>query len=156
MLASEKGHTRLMEAVNLLDKINSSDASTFDVSAWQQKCYDAMNDDFNTPILIANLFDAVKYINQLNDQKATITTDDLALLTSTLNAFTFDILGLMNESESDNNSDKLSGTIELLIKLRAEAKANKDYALSDQIRDELIAIGVQLKDGRDGTSFSLN
>ncbi len=156
LLASEKGHNRLMEAINLLDKINTSDSSTFDVSAWQQKCYDAMNDDFNTPILIANLFEAVKYVNQLNDQKASITADDLALLTSTLNAFTFDILGLMNESESDNNSDKLSGTIELLIKLRAEAKANKDYALSDQIRDELIAIGVQLKDGREGTSFSLN
>ena len=107
-------------------------------------------------ILIANLFEAVKYVNQLNDQKASITADDLVLLTTTLNAFTFDILGLMNESESDNNSDKLSGTIELLIKLRAEAKANKDYALSDQIRDELTAIGVQLKDGREGTSFSLN
>ena len=156
LLASEKGHNRLMEAINLLDKINTGDSSTFDVSAWQQKCYDAMNDDFNTPILIANIFEAVKYVNQLNDQKASITTDDLALLTSTLNAFTFDILGLMNESESDNNSDKLSGTIELLIKLRAEAKANKDYALSDQIRDELIAIGVQLKDGREGTSYSLN
>jgi cysteinyl-tRNA synthetase len=156
LLASEKGHNRLMEAINLLDKINSSDTSTFDVSAWQQKCDDAMNDDFNTPILLANLFDAVKYINQLNDQKASITADDLAVLTSNLNVFTFDILGLMNESESDNNSDKLSGTIELLIKLRGEAKANKDYALSDQIRDELIAIGVQLKDGREGTSFSLN
>ena len=156
LLASEKGHNRLMEAINLLDKINSADTSTFDISAWKQKCYDAMNDDFNTPILIANLFDAVKFINQLNDKKASITSKDLDLLTSTLNAFTFDILGLMNESKSDNNTDKLSGTIELLIKLRAEAKANKDYALSDQIRNELISLGVQLKVGREGTTFSLN
>lgn len=156
LLASEKGHNRLMEAINLLDKITPSDASTFDISAWQQKCYDAMNDDFNTPILIAHLFEAVKFINQLNDKKANITAVDLELLTNTLNAFTFDILGLMDEAETESGSDKLSGTIELLIKLRAEAKANKDYALSDQIRDELIAIGVQLKDGREGTSFSLN
>lgn len=156
LLASEKGHNRLMEAINLLGKITPSDTSTFDVSAWQQKCYDAMNDDFNTPVLIANLFEAVKLINQLNDKNANITSDDLELLTKTLNAFTFDILGLMDETEVESSSDKLTGTIELLIKLRAEAKANKDYALSDQIRDELIAIGVQLKDGREGTSFSLN
>ena len=156
LLASEKGHKRLMDAIDLLDKIKPSETSSFNVEAWKQKCYDAMNDDFNTPILIANLFDAVKFINQINDNKATITIEDLAILTSTLNSFTFDILGLMNEATTDNNSDTLSGTIELLIKLRAEAKANKEYALSDQIRNELITLGVQLKDGREGTTFSLN
>ena len=156
LLASEKGHKRLMDAIDSLKNIKSGDTSSFNVDAWTQKCYDAMNDDFNTPILIANLFDAVKHINQVKDNKATITKDDLALLKTSLNAFVFDILGLMNEATTDNNPDTLSGTIELLIKLRAEAKANKEYALSDQIRNELIALGVQLKDGREGTTFSLN
>lgn len=156
LLASEKGFNRLMDAINTLDNIKTGDSSSFDVASWTQKCYDAMNDDFNTPILIAYLFEAVKYINQINDQKASITTEDLAKLKQVLNDFVFDILGLVNESKSSNNSDKLSGTVELLIKLRAEAKANKDYALSDQIRDELKELGIQLKDGREGTTFSLS
>ena len=156
LLASEKGHNRLMEAINLLDNLKTENNSTFNVKEWAEKCYAAMNDDFNTPILIANLFDAAKYINQINDEKATITKEDLVSLKTSLNAFVFDILGLMNEASADNNSDKLSGTIELLIKLRAEAKANKDYSLSDQIREELMTLGVQLKDGREGTTFSLN
>ena len=80
----------------------------------------------------------------------------LELLKTSLNAFVFDVLGLMNEATTDNNSDTLSGTIELLIKLRAEAKANKEYAISDKIRKELVAWVVQLKDGREGTTFSLN
>jgi cysteinyl-tRNA synthetase len=156
LLASEKGHKRLMDAINILDKLKTSETTSFDINAWTQKCYNALNDDFNTPILIANLFDVVKFINQINDGKATISETDLALLKTSLNAFAFDVLGLINETVTNDNSETLSGTIELLIKLRAEAKANKDYALSDQIRDELLALGVQLKDGREGTSFSIN
>ncbi|MFD0965074.1 cysteine--tRNA ligase [Pseudofulvibacter geojedonensis] len=156
LLASEKGFNKLMDAINLLNSLEISKESSFGIQSWKQKCYDAMNDDFNTPILIAHLFEAVKFINQINDKTAHITKDDLDILSNTMNAFVFDILGLVNESKNSNNSDKLSGTIELLIKLRAEAKANKDYALSDQIRDELKELGVQLKDGREGTTFSLN
>jgi cysteinyl-tRNA synthetase len=156
LLASEKGHKRLMDAINLLDKLKTAEKTSFDVNTWKQKCYDALNDDFNTPILIANLFEAVKFINQINDGKATITKDDLENIKTALNAFAFDVLGLINETITNDNSKTLSGTIELLIKLRAEAKANKDYALSDQIRDQLLELGVQLKDGREGTSFSIN
>jgi cysteinyl-tRNA synthetase len=156
LLASEKGHKRLMDAINLLEKLKTTEKTSFDVNTWKQKCYDALNDDFNTPILIANLFEAVKFINQINDGKATITKDDLENLKTALNAFAFDVLGLINETITNDNSKTLSGTIELLIKLRAEAKANKDYALSDQIRDQLLELGVQLKDGREGTSFSIN
>lgn len=153
--ASEKGFNKLMDALKTIDRIQSEAATKgFNVSAWRQKCYDAMNDDFNSPILIANLFDAVKFINQLNEKKGSISNEDLSLLKITLNAFIFDILGLVDQTSNSEDTNALSGTVELLIKLRAEAKANKDYALSDQIRDELLALGIQLKDGRGGTTFS--
>lgn len=116
-----------------------------------------MNDDFNTPILIAHLFDAVKQIHLIKDGKATITASDLKLLLETINAFVFDVLGLEdNNAFAKADDSKLSGTVELLIKLRKEARENKDFALSDKIRDELIELGIQLKDGREGTTFTVN
>jgi len=156
LLASEKGFFRLMDAINLIDDLNTSDSSSFDVSEWKQKCYDAMNDDFNTPILIATLFDAVKFINQIKDGNASITKYDLELLKQTLEAFVFDVLGLVNVAKEDSSSDKLSGAIEILIELRNEARQNKDFALSDKIRDELADVGIQLKDSREGTTFTTN
>jgi cysteinyl-tRNA synthetase len=153
--ASEKGHSKLMEAVNYLDKIEASKTSTFNVQEWTKSCYDAMNDDFNTPILIANLFEAVKTINHIKEQNASLTIEDLEEFKTVLNGFVFDVLGLMNESSQDN-SDKINGVVALLIKLRKEARENKDWALSDQIRDELIVLGIQLKDGKEGTTFSVN
>ncbi len=157
LLAAEKGFNKLMEAIDVLEKLLTSDTTTgFDLKTWTTGCYNAMNDDFNTPILIAELFSAVKYINQIKDGKATITKTDLSILTATIHAFVFDILGLINTSKSTNNSDKLGDTVGVLIKLRAEARANKDFVLSDKIRDELLAIGIQLKDGKDSTSFTTN
>jgi cysteinyl-tRNA synthetase len=158
LLASEKGFNRLMDAIHLLDNLPTSSTSTFHVSEWEQKCYDAMNDDFNSPILIAHLFEAAKFINQLNDEKATVSKGDLATLKETIHAFVFDIMGLLDTASSDVNgkSDKLTGTVELLIKLRQEARANKDFALSDQIRNELDALGIQLNDGKEGTTFGLS
>lgn len=156
LLASEKGFYRLMDAVSNLDKLKSAETSSIDINAWQQKCYDAMNDDFNSPILIAHLFEAAKYINQIKEGTATLSSKDLTLFKNSINAFVFDILGLQNESKSEAEGDKLEGAVELLIKLRQQARANKDFALSDQIRDELAEVGIQLKDSRDGTSFSVN
>lgn len=158
LLASEKGYNKLMDAVNTLPKLQAAANTTnFDISAWKQSCYNAMNDDFNSPILIAELFSAVKFINQVKDGKATISSEDLETLSTTINDFVFDILGLQNVSEcGEESTDKLSDTVEVLIKMRAEARANKDFALSDKIRDELAAIGIQLKDGKDGTTFSTN
>ena len=155
LLASEKGYNKLMEALSILKELKTAKESSFDVQAWKQKCYDAMNDDFNTPILIANLFEAVKFINQVKDNKGTVSVSDAELLSATLNSFVYDILGLINDSK-EQSSDKLGGVVELLIKLRKEARDNKDWALSDQIRDELAALGIQLKDGREGTTFSVN
>ncbi len=158
LLASEKGFNRLMDAYHLLDELKTSETSSYDVAAWRQKCYDAMNDDFNSPILIAQLFEAVKQINVINEGKAEITKEDLELLRESMRDFLFEVLGLVDTAEAadDDAGNKLSGTVELLIKLRAEARANKDFATSDKIRDELLELGIQLKDGKDGTSFSLN
>jgi len=155
--ASEKGFNKLMEAVNALDKLaHSSETSNFDIHTWKANCYSAMNDDFNTPILIAELFSAVKFINQVKDQKASISKTDLDTLQETMHAFIFDVLGLENAMSNNDSSDKLSDAVEVLIKLRTEARANKDFALSDKIRDELASVGIQLKDGKDGTAFSTN
>lgn len=155
LLASEKGYQKLMEAVKSLASIAPGKSSDFDVAAWRQKCYDAMNDDFNTPILIANIFEAVKFINLLKDKKASSTAADLDLLKETMQVFVFDILGLIDEN-TQQSAGKVEGVVELLIKLRKEARENKDWALSDQIRDELLALGIQLKDGREGTTFTIN
>ena len=154
--ASEKGFYRLMEALRNLKEIKPNENSTIDVQSWKQKCYDAMNDDFNSPILIAHLFDAVKMINLLKEEKETISKSDLENLSVTMNAFVFDVLGLVDETqESGKTTNKLEEVVDLLIDMRNEARANKNFALSDEIRDKLLAIGIQLKDGKEGTSFSL-
>lgn len=156
MIASEKGFIRLMEAVKVLNSIAPDDKkqSEFSLTEWKNKCYEALTDDFNSPILIAHLFEAVKYIFALNDGKETISTADLEDLKSTLNAFIFDVLGLQTVEE--NNNEKLDQTLKVLIELRNQARKSKNFELSDQIRDKLLAEGIELKDGRDGTSYVLN
>jgi cysteinyl-tRNA synthetase len=154
MLASEKGFDRLMEAIKILRGLKTSSESSFNVSDWKQKCLDALLDDFNSPILIANLFEAVKFINSVKENKATISAADLELLNESLNAFVFDVLGLQDVNQSLANNDKLEGVINLLIGMRNQARADKNWAMSDQIRDELLALGIQLKDSKEGTTFS--
>ena len=156
LLASEKGCLKLMDAVSSLSKIEATkDSNGFDVIKWKSHCYAAMNDDFNTPILIAELFSAVKYINQIKSNKASISELNLISLKEVMHHFVFDILGLKNETSNDQNQ-KLGATVELLIKMRNEARAEKNFSLSDKIRDELIKIGIQLKDSNDGTAFTIN
>ena len=154
LLAAEKGFHRLMEAVAALKGIQAAQTSTLDVAQWRAACYEAMNDDFNAPILIAQLFEGVRFVNLLKDGKESLSADDLKLFTDTMNAFVFDVLGLENSTAAADDS-KLEGTVNLLISMRNEARANKNWALSDQIRDQLAAIGIELKDGKDGTTFSL-
>ncbi|MBX9808244.1 MAG: cysteine--tRNA ligase [Flavobacteriaceae bacterium] len=155
ILAAEKGFYRLMEAVDGLKELKSSATSTLDISSWKQSCYDAMNDDFNSPILIAQLFEGVRFINLLKDNSATLTAEDLKTFSSSMRSFVFDVLGLKDEKLDGNNSEKLDGVINMLIGMRNEARANKDFAMSDQIRNQLIALGIQLKDGKEGTTFSV-
>lgn len=156
LLASEKGFNRLMDAIGTLNNLETGNTTDFDVMVWKQRCYDAMNDDFNTPILIAHLFDAVKHINLIKEGKESITTDDKNVLVESINAFVFDVLGLEDKKNTESGSEKLSGVVELLIELRKEARDNKDFATSDKIRDQLAAMGIQLKDGKEGTTFSVS
>ncbi|SEL93944.1 cysteinyl-tRNA synthetase [Aquimarina amphilecti] len=156
--ASEKGFYRLMESIETLENLKTSNSTEgLNIHNWIKECYDAMNDDFNSPILIAKLFEAVKFINSVKEDKASISKDDYNQVRRTMNELVFDVLGLVNINEASSDiSDKLSSTVELLIQLRAEARANKDFATSDKIRDELLDMGIQLKDGREGTTFTLN
>ena len=156
--AAEKGYYRLMDAYRSLENLKASDGeSGFDFKAWRQACYDAMNDDFNSPILISQLFEAVKQINAVKEGKLSISADDLELVRTTMHGFIFDVLGLLDiTTQTGNDGDRLGGTIELLIELRSQARLNKDFATSDRIRDELLEMGIQLKDGKEGTTFSLN
>jgi cysteinyl-tRNA synthetase len=156
IVGSEKGFNRLMEGMELLDKLKTGSSSTLDILAWKKSCYEAMNDDFNTPILIAQLFEGIRFVNLINDGKETINENDLNELKATLNGFIFDVLGITNEQNANDNSGKLEGVVNLMIQMRNEARANKDFALSDQIRDQLLSVGIQLKDGKEGTSFSVN
>jgi cysteinyl-tRNA synthetase len=155
-LASEKGFNKLMEAINTLDGLITTKETDFNVLVWKQSCYDAMNDDFNTPILIAKLFDAVKHINLIKEGKESINSADKELLKETLHNFIFEVLGLENKKSAAGDTEKLSGAVELLIQLRKTARENKDFVTSDSIRDQLAALGIQLKDGKEGTSFSVS
>ena len=157
-LASEKGYHKLMEALKALPNITTSKTtSDFKVQEWKQLCYDALNDDFNTPILIAHLFDAVKHINLIKEGKATISEIDHNELKSIMETFVFDILGIQHpDQKNEGQNDAFDGVVQLLINLRNDARANKDFETSDKIRDQLLALGIQLKDGKDGTTFSLN
>ena len=140
-----------MAAISLLDKLTISTESDFDIEAIREKCIAAMNDDFNSPILIAELFEAVRIINTVYDGKAKISADQLEQLKQLINDFVFDILGLKDE---DAGSNDLNGVLDMVINLRTEAKANKDYATSDKIRIGLQELGIQLKDSKEGTTWS--
>jgi len=121
ILAAEKGFYRLFDAVETLNKMNQfkiSEISSLEIDLWIQSCYDAMNDDFNTPILIANLFEGVRFINLLKENSETITEKDLKSFVNTMNTFVFDVLGLANEKGMDQNNDKLEGVVTMLISMR--------------------------------------
>ena len=158
LLASEKGYNKLMESIRILETLSpSSSTSDFNVESWKENCYNAMNDDFNSPILIAELFSVVKFINHLKDGSSTVSKKDLEIIIETVNVFVFEILGLQNVNETENQyKEKLEETLELLIKMRSDARANKDFELSDKIRIELDKIGIQLKDSNLGTTFKID
>lgn len=150
--AAEKGFDRLMEALKLVENLPASATSSENISALTQSFYDAMNDDFNAPILVARLFEAVKVINLVNDKKATLTSADKSLLQKELYSFVFDVLGLTFKEEQDNN--KLNGVMSLVMDLRQQARTNKDFATSDKIRDYLAEVGIVIKDSKEGTTWS--
>ncbi len=154
--AAEKGYKRLMEAIKDSKNLPVSNASSFDIDKWINSLYEAMNDDFNTPILVANLFEGAKFVNQIKSEKATITEADKEKLQKAFQGFAFDVLGLHKTQQAgeQQNEQAFDKTIQLLIELRNQARADKNWVLSDKIRDELAKFGIQLKDGKDGTSYS--
>ena len=153
--ASEKGFSRLMKAIDTLAKINTSESSSIDVNSIEEKCYAAINDDFNTPVLIAHLFDGVKIINSIAYGKEKISADDLKKLKKLYNDFTFDILGFNTEIETNKDAAELENKlIELLLNTRLEAKMNKNYALADKIRNQLTEMGIIVKDKKDSFEWA--
>lgn len=152
--AAEKGLERLLNGLKLIKQINTSPSSSFDTSAWVKNCYNAMCDDFNSPILIAHLFDCIKFINNVHSNKATINNNDLKTIEKTLTLFIYDVLGLKTEEKNTNNILQ-NKTIQLLLKIRNQARENKNFSISDNIRDELLKMGVSIYDNKDNTEFKI-
>ncbi len=157
--ASGKGYQRLVEALDNLDTIDISKTTTgFDLLQWKERCYEAMNDDFNSPLLIAHLFDAVKFINAVVNEKSSINKEDLENLKQSLNVFFYDVLGLKKPETKNQtkNQSTLEGTLSLLLELRNKARLTKDFETSDLIREELLKLNVQINDTAEGSSFKIN
>jgi cysteinyl-tRNA synthetase len=153
--ASEKGLERLMEGYARLQKLTPSATSSVDTKGLKQKCEEAMSDDLNTPIVISHLFDALRAINLVHDGKETISLQDLVELQDVFKTFTEDLLGLKTETTAGGENEAYKKAIDLLLNMRLEAKKNKDWATSDKIRNELTALGFEIKDTRDGFEWKL-
>lgn len=151
--ASEKGFKRLLEAIEKLDLLKTAETSSSNILAIQQNCFDAMNDDFNTPILLAELFNSVRVINSIYDGKETINASDLALLKTIMHEFVFDVLGLQPEINNEESSETIAGLMQLIIDIRKTVRENKDFSTSDKIRNQLNNLNIQLKDGKEGTTW---
>jgi cysteinyl-tRNA synthetase len=153
--ASEKGYARLMTSIKTLENLKTSNTSTSDINELEQKCFEAMNDDFNAPILVANLFEGARIINSVNDGKETITADDLTLLKTIMHNFVFDVLGLKSEQSNSLTDKALQGVMEVILEIRKEVKAKKDFAASDKLRDDLNKLRIVIKDTKDGATWSI-
>ena len=153
--ASEKGFSRLMEGFSRLQKLTASAASSIETAGLRAKCEEAMNDDFNSPIVISYLFDALRPINLVHDGKETISAADLAELKTVFSTFIEDVLGLKSETEATAGNEAYKKAIDLLLNMRLEAKQNKDWATSDKIRNELTALGFEIKDTKDGFEWKI-
>ena len=152
--ASEKGFQRLMAGIQTLDKLKPAEKSTISLDNIEQKCYQAMNDDLNSPIVIAHLFDGLRIINLVHDGKESLSADDLEQLKRTYHNFAFDVLGLKDE-KNQNQMEMVNGLVNHILEIRQQAKVNKDFATSDKIRNMLTDLGIEVKDRKDGAEWSL-
>ena len=155
LLGASKGFQRLMSAYKVLQTLKSTDISTFDIAALEKNCYEALNDDLNSALLISHLMDAVRFINSVNDGKDQITIADLEKLKSIFKTFVDNILGLKDEAENSSNQKVIENLIRIIQEMRIKAKANKDYAASDQLRNELNKAGIELNDRKDGYDWRI-
>ena len=157
LLAAEKGYNKLMDSIEILENFeNFGDKTNFDVKEWVNKCYKAMNDDFNTPILIANIFEAVKFINKTNHENTSISKDDWEVLLSSLKSFVFDVMGLEKQNLAYNENSKINDVLDVLLELRNDARKSKNYELSDKIRNLLKNKGIKINDSEDKSSFTID
>ncbi len=154
MQASEKGLERLMAAMRTLEELKPGDHSDADIAALEQRCYDAMNDDLNAPVMIAELFEGVRIINSVHDGRMALTAADIGKLKGLFGTMVHEVLGLRMEHTTHQDDRTLDGLVQEFIHMRAEAKARKDYAAADAIRDKLAALGIVLTDGKEGTKWS--
>ena len=153
--AAEKGMKKLFEAQKTIDTLAVSDKTSIDFNSVFKKCIEAMCDDFNTPIVIANMFEVCRLINLVSDKKETISNEDKAALKENFAIVFNDILGMKNE-QTDNSFEVIDSLMNVIMSLRSEARANKDWAKSDFIRDELAKAGITIKDGKDEANWSIN
>ena len=157
LLAAEKGYNKLIDAINILESLKDfSNNSDFDIKEWVNNCYKAMNDDFNTPILIANIFDAVKFINKVNQEKANISKEDWEVLLGSINSFVFEVMGLQKSKLANNENSKINDVLDVIFELRDDARKNKNYELSDKIRDMLKNKGISINDSDKDSSFTID
>ncbi|MFH2144105.1 MAG: cysteine--tRNA ligase [Bacteroidota bacterium] len=155
LLAAEKGYLRLINTINKIQKIIPAAKNTVDIPGFEKKCYAALNDDLNSPVLIAHLFDGVKMINLLLEEKEQITGESLELLKNLYNKFVFEILGLIDIDSSAIKNDLVDSLVNMILNIRLDAKTNKDFLTSDKIRDELKKTGIEIKDKKDGFDWEI-
>ena len=153
--AAEKGLQKLIRGIETLKKLKPADLSTVDINGLRDKCYEALNDDMNSPVLLSQLFEGVKYINSVNDGTEKLNSADLGSLKELFKIFVFDILGLKDETEDKGNEKLTDNLMNIIINLRQDAKARKDFGTSDRIRKDLKNTGVILKDKKDGVEWEI-
>lgn len=153
MQASEKGLERLFSAMANLPKLKAGATDDVDVAALEQRCYAAMNDDLNTPVMIAELFEAARIINTVRDGKQTLTQPGIDRVKQLMEQMVYEVLGLQQELVVGSDDKALEGLVQEFIRMRAEAKAAKDYATSDRIREQLEALGIRIMDTKEGSTW---
>jgi len=153
--AAEKGNKRLMQAMTDLNDLPTSDSSSVDVADLTSRIVQAMDDDFNSPIAIAHMFEMVKWVNLIKDGKETITATDLKELQEFSSMFVHDVLGLKDERSASVDNSKVDGLMQMVLDIRNEAKSNRDFSTADSIRDKLAQLGFEIKDGKEGTSYTI-
>jgi cysteinyl-tRNA synthetase len=153
--ATEKGLERLREGIKNLKKIVPSEKSTIDPGKIEKNFYEAMNDDMNSPVAISHLFDGIRDINSVIAGNDSLTASDAEKMKKIYRTFVNDILGICDESQTSENKEILHGLIDLLLKMRMEARNNKDFKTSDRIRNELEKLGVEIRDTKDGFEWKL-
>jgi cysteinyl-tRNA synthetase len=146
---------KLLEAIQTMEKISSAEKSTSDIKTLRNNCYAAMDDDFNSPILISHLFEGVRIINSVKDKKESISSEDLQVLKETMHTFVFDILGLKEEN-AGGNDELVNGLMNTIFAIRQNARQSKDWGTADLIRDNLARLNITVKDTKDGTEWSVD